>query len=393
MTAQPDAHPHTLPLPLDLRSDEAVATYVQQRWGRLLEDAGAGAARRYEEAEACPREFLRRAADEGLHRLGLPQDVGGDGFGPDVWGRVLEEVTYQCDEAALSLVVSMSTSIAQTLHQSGDPYLTAHYVRPLVTGELTATLAFTEDADFFSWETRLTPDGDGGLLSGRKCYLTGGLLSDVFLVYALAHEGRLAACLVHRDDPGVELTPAGGLGARSAGMAALTLTGVRLAPERILTWTDGLDHSQWYLNERRSMQASWTVGRMRQLVDRCAARLRTVTRQGRPVLDHANVAAGLGRMHIATDVARTMTHDVLDRQARGETDLVYDAKISAAKHFTAEQALLIAQEALRVLGGHAFYGDEYYGRYLRDCAGLIPAGGTQHSLEITLGSMVARRLI
>ncbi|MBP5935548.1 acyl-CoA dehydrogenase family protein [Streptomyces acidiscabies] len=374
-------------------SGDAIGELVGERWGGLLEEIGAGAAERYAAGEAFPRSFLARAAQAGLHRLSMPKDVGGEGLGSNVWGRVLEEMTHRCDEAAFPLVVSMSTSIAFTLHQSGDAALTENYVRPLVSGELTATLGFTEDADFWSWETELTRDGECGVLSGRKSYLTGGLLSHVFLVYAGSGQGRLAACLVHHDDPGVTVTPANGIGLQSAGMAVLDLAEVRLGQERILTWTDGLDHSQLYLNERRSMQAAWTVGRMRALVDRCAARLRTATRQGRPVLDYPNVAAGLGRMHIVTDAARTMTHDVLDRQARGETDLTYDAKISAAKHFSAEQSMLIAHEALRVLGGHAFYGDEFYGRYLRDCAGLIPAGGTQHSLEITIGNMVAKHLI
>src|SRR5436305_1492463 len=89
-----------------------------------------------------------------------------------------------------------------------------------------------------------SPGGDrrrGGIVAGRKIYLSGGMLSDGFLVYAsTAERGQLAACLVHRDDPGVELVLTGGVGFKSAGMAALTMTRVRLGPERILTWTDGL---------------------------------------------------------------------------------------------------------------------------------------------------------
>ncbi|WP_170155319.1 acyl-CoA dehydrogenase family protein [Lentzea atacamensis] len=374
-------------------SMEAVGEFVQQRWGELLDEVGAGAAERYAAGEAFPRKYLIQAAQKSLHGLALPREIGGEGMGSNVWGRVLEEMTFRCDESAFSLVVSMTTSIAFTLYQSGDARLIDNYVRPFMSGELAATLAFTEDADFWSWGTTLTRDGDGGVLSGRKSYVTGGLISDVFLTYAAAEPGRLAACLVHRDDPGVRLIPAEGMGFQSAGMAVLEFIDVELGPERILTWTDGLDHSQLYLNERRSMQASWTVGRMRGLVARCAASLRTTTRQGQPVLDYANVAGALGRMHMLTDVAQTMTHDVLDRQARGETDLVYDAKISAAKHFSAEQAMNLAHQALRALGGHAYYGDEYYGRYVRDCAGLIPAGGTQDSLEITIGALVAKNLL
>jgi alkylation response protein AidB-like acyl-CoA dehydrogenase len=375
-------------------SSETIGGLVEQQWGALLEEIGAGAAARYAAGETFPRQFLTQAADLGLQRLSLPEDIGGGGMGLDLWGRVLEEITYRCDEAAFSLVVSMTTSIAIALYQSGDPQLIQNYVQPFMSGELTATLGFTEDADLFSWETVLTRDGPGGIVSGRKIYLSGGMLSDVFLVYANTVErGQLAACLVHRDDPGVELVLTGGVGFKSAGMAALTMTDVRLGPERILTWTDGLDHSQLYLNERRSMQAAWTVGRMRGLVDRCAARLRSTTRHGQPLLEFPNVAAALGRMHIITDVARTMLHDILDRQGSGESDLVYDAKISAAKHFSAEQAMYLAHQALRVLGGHAFYGDEFYGRYMRDCAGLIVSGGTQDSLEITIGTMVANRHI
>src|SRR5437870_5519651 len=90
-------------------SDEAMGQFVEQRWGALLEEIGAGAAARYAAGETFPRRFLTQAADLDLQRQSLPQEIGGGGMGLDQWGRVLEEITYRCDEAAFSLVVSMTT--------------------------------------------------------------------------------------------------------------------------------------------------------------------------------------------------------------------------------------------------------------------------------------------
>lgn len=370
-------------------SDE-ITELVRGRWGPLLAEIGAGAADRYTKGTTLPRKFLAMAGEAGIQALSFPREQGGGGFDPVTWGRILEEIACQCEEAAFPIILSMSTGVASVLCKTGEEAVLRKYALPLISGERTATLAFSEDADLFSLRTILRRTETGYRLSGRKDYITGGLVADLFLTYARDGDGCLVACLVEADQTGVEVQPAGGIGFRTCGMASLTLHDVELAREQVITGEEGLGHAQLYLNHRRLILSCLVTGLMRALFDRCLARLRVTVRHDQPVTELPNVQAAVGRMYIAVEAAKAMVHEALAKVAGGEVDPLFDPAISAAKHFATEQALYVADQAFRVLGGHGYYGDPFYGRYLRDCVGLLCAAGTQEVLEINLGALAVK---
>lgn len=367
-----------------------ITELVRGRWGSLLADIGAGAADRYTSGATLPRKFLTMAGEAGIQGLFFPPDLGGGGLDPVTWGRVLEEIAFQCEEAAFPIILSMSTGVASVLCKTGQEEVLRKYALPLISGERTATLAFSEDADLFSLRTTLRRTEGGYRLSGRKDYITGGLAADLFLTYARDDDGCLVACLVEAGQPGAEVRPAGGIGFRTCGMASLTLHDVELSREQVITAEEGLGHAQLYLNYRRLILSCLVTGLMRALFDRCLSRLRVTVRHDQPVTELPNVQAAVGRMYIAVESAKAMVHETLTKVAAGKADLLFDPAISAAKHLATEQALYVADQAFRVLGGHGYYGDPFYGRYLRDCVGLLCAAGTQEVLEINLGALAVK---
>jgi alkylation response protein AidB-like acyl-CoA dehydrogenase len=369
--------------------EAAVRRQVEARWGRLLMEVNAGAADREAAGTPLPERFLTAAGAQGLLGLSLPTPVGGGGLDLLSWIMVLEEIGYRCRDSGFALILGVRVAIAGALIELGRPDLIARYVRPMVAGKLGFALAYSEDADAFAMHTTLSRAPGGFRLSGRKDFLTGGQQADVILTYARDETGDLRACLVHRDDPGVEVIPLHPVGMHTSGPAALALRDVPLPEHRIVVATDGLSHAQRLLNARRLMVAAAPLGRARDLVERSVARLRTAIRQDEPLAERPNVQAAVGRMVIAVETSRAVLYRAAERVASGQGDPLFDPLVSTAKHAAVTGVRSVLEEALHVLGGHFYYGDPYFGTCLRDFAGLVAVAGTQDLLEINLGALLA----
>jgi alkylation response protein AidB-like acyl-CoA dehydrogenase len=369
----------------------AVAELVDDRWGGLLAEIGETAAERDEARMPPPPELMAALAAAGYQAFSLPERIGGQAADALTWGLVLEQVGYRCEDSALPMIMNHQIDIARTVCESGRVDLIDAYAIPIVQGTCRAGIAYSEDADAFSFRTVLRRKGDGLVLSGHKTYVTGGLTSDVFLTYALDEAGDMQACMVQRDDPGVTVAAALPSGMRTAGASSVTFEDVALAPERILAASDGLTHAQRFLSNQRLWAACAPLGRAQAVVAGCAVYLSTHERYGEAVTDFKNVQASLGRMYIAVESARAVLYHALDHVARGHAEPVFDPVVSAAKCFAVDQLRFVLERAQGLLAGHGFYGTEHLGRYVRDFSGLALLAGTQDIIEVNLGAGVVAR--
>ncbi|WP_189637356.1 acyl-CoA dehydrogenase family protein [Rhodococcus sp. ARP2] len=375
---------------VDARRAE-VAELVQRRWGTLLTEISSTIVERDDARKPPPADLMAATGQTGLQALSLPPEVGGEGVDALTWGMVLEQIGYFCKDSALPLIINHQVDIARLICESGRNDLIERYARPVAEGHCGAGIAYTENADAFSFRTVLHQKEDGYLLNGYKSYITGGQMSDYFLTYALDQTGDMLACLVQSDDPGVTVTPAVPMGMKTAGASSISFDNVMLPTERILEASDGLTHAQRFLGNQRLWIACAPLGRAQAVLDECAVQLAGTTRYGEPVTDLKNVQASLGRMYIAIESARAMLYQALIRVSEGNTEPVFDPMVSAAKVFAVEQIRFVLERALGILGGFAFYESPHLGRYMRDFAGLSLAAGTQDILEVNLGAGVVAR--
>src|SRR5205807_7544610 len=184
----------------------------------------------------------------------------------------------------------------------------------------------------FAMRSTLRPHSGGYLLDGHKSYVSGGVLADVFLTYAVDGTGDMVAVLVHRDDPGVEVVPVESIGHRSTGPASVTFRGVPLPPDRLVQDSDGLTHAQLFLNDRRLLIACAPVGRAQAILERCVERVASTVRYGEPLAEMKNVQATLGRMYVAIEASRATMYRALRRMVDGYGDPLFDPVVSAAKY-------------------------------------------------------------
>ena len=364
-----------------------VANLVRDRWGDMLAELNRTAHERDTAELPPPPEIMRQAGESGLQGLPLPKEVGGAGVDRLTWGMVLEQIGYLCGDTGFPHLISINATIAQLVYEAGRAALVNDYVIPIAAGNCTAGIAYSEDSDAFDFQTRLRAHGDAFLLSGRKHYITGGLLADVFLTYALDEYGDMRALMAHRADRGVVVSRADALGYRSTAAGTVTFTDVVVTPERMVVDTDGLTHAQRLLSDQRLWIVCAPLGRAQGILEECIARLERTHRYGERLAEFRNVQVSLGRMFIALEAARNMLYRALTHLDDGAAEPVFDPIVSAAKCFVVDQIRLVIDLALRLEGGYGYYGHPDLGRYLRDYTGLVIAGGTQDILEANLGAL------
>jgi alkylation response protein AidB-like acyl-CoA dehydrogenase len=136
-----------------------------------------------------PAVWAQMANELALQGLGVPEEYGGQGYGPVELYVVFEEMG-----AALLCSPYFSTVAlaANALLLVGDDASKNDYLPGIASGETIATVALTDDDgrwDLTATSTTATRDGDGYRLSGVRNYVTDGSTASLLLVPAMTDAG------------------------------------------------------------------------------------------------------------------------------------------------------------------------------------------------------------
>lgn len=388
-------HAVTVDKPLDLaaaRGSRHDRADVGRRFGPFIRDhVDPGSDARDRDATECPPELMRAARDVGLFSYALPIELGGGGADVCEWGAVLEQIGYLSDDRSFPALLSARVWVTEMLFRTGRRDLIDRYVRPMARAERFGSFAYSDGADPFTFSSTVRRDGKTLVAGGEKPFVTGAMTADIFLVFLNDQDsGDLAAVLLERGDPGLDVEPVDALGMRGLGLGSLRMDDVRVPADRLVLACDGLSLAQQMLNARRVLLVAPLVGAMQALHEHCIERLRETRRYGDALVEMQGVQAALGRQYIAVESSRAILHRALSLLAGHEPGLdpTFDPVISAAKYEITNHAIQLAVSALRLLGGRGYLRGPAE-RFLRDACALLAAAGTQDVLEIDLGMRAA----
>jgi len=195
-----------------------------------------------------PPDLWRAMADEGLFRIGLPAEHGGDGGNYADIAAAERLLVEEGGSTGLAGVWGGHQMVARWfLAGFGNPAQQKHFLPALASGALTAGVAISEPkvgAHPKHLTTTATREDGAYRLDGDKSYVTNGDIAGLYVVLAItaidAKEGgggrkRYSFFLVPRDTPGLEVvaapTPAT---MRPVGHVALRLRGCRLPASAVL---------------------------------------------------------------------------------------------------------------------------------------------------------------
>jgi alkylation response protein AidB-like acyl-CoA dehydrogenase len=132
-----------------------------------------------------PDVWKQLAEDLGLTGIHIPEEYGGSGFTFVELGIVLEELgrSLFCSPFFSSIVLG-----ANAILNAGTPEQKQALLPQIASGEVRATLAFTEPSGDWTLEG-ITLEADDGKLSGTKTYVIDGGTADLIVVAAREADG------------------------------------------------------------------------------------------------------------------------------------------------------------------------------------------------------------
>ncbi|MET8515885.1 acyl-CoA dehydrogenase family protein [Streptomyces sp. NPDC005077] len=291
-----------------------------------------------------------QAADQlRLPGLAIPEEYGGDGFGPVELGVVMEEMgrALLCAPFFASVVLAV-----QALLASGDSEACARHLPGIASGRITATLAVAEDSG--SWDpalisARAVPDGDGAWqLSGRKAFVIDGTTADLLLVVARTVAGP-SLFAVDREAAGLSVERMETLDATRA-MARLTFDAVPAT----LVGSDGAGGRVMakVLDIATVGLAAEQAGGARRCLEMSADHARTRHQFGRPIGSFQAVKHKCADMLVQVELAEAASREA----ARLAAEDAPDSPVAAAvAHACCSRAYVFAAlENIQVHGGIGF---------------------------------------
>jgi SfnB family sulfur acquisition oxidoreductase len=199
-----------------------------------------GAAERDRERR-LPVAEIDQFSQSGLWAITVPKEYGGAG----VSNVTLAEVTAIIAEADASIgqIPQNHFYMVESLRLSGTEAQKKRYFQRVLDGDRLGN-AFVEigtrtPVDF---KTRLTPHGDGYLLTGQKFYSTGSLFAHLILVVALNEKDRTSVAFLERATPGLQIVDDwSGFGQRTTGSGTTTFDSIPVARDQVIPHQDVFD--------------------------------------------------------------------------------------------------------------------------------------------------------
>jgi alkylation response protein AidB-like acyl-CoA dehydrogenase len=295
------------------------------------------------------RDVWHLMADQlGLAGLAIPEEYGGSGYGFVELAIVFEETgaTLLC-----SPLLSTVALAANALLLSDDTEAKMRYLPKLAAGELTATLAFTEDDG--QWDpaksamTAVPCDG-GWLLTGTKSFVVDGHTAELILVAARTDAG-LSLFSVPGNAPGLTRTALPTMD-QTRKQARLTfadtpaeLIGTAGGAEAVLART--LDLAVVAL-------AAEATGGAQRCLDMSVAYAKDRIQFGRPIGSFQAIKHMCADMLVQVESARSASSYAGHTAAEENQDLPIAA--STAKAFCTEAFFHAAAQNIQIHGGIGF---------------------------------------
>jgi alkylation response protein AidB-like acyl-CoA dehydrogenase len=327
-------------------------------------------AREWDEQEIFPVETLRAAASLGFAGLYVREDVGGSGLTRLDAALIFEELAQGCTSTAAYL--SIHNMVAWMIDAYGSQAQRRRFLPPLCTMQYFASYCLTEPdagSDAVRLATRARRDGDHYVLDGAKAFISGGGVSDLYLVMARTGEAgaRGISCIaVEKDTPGLSFgAQEKKLGWKSQPTAMVRFDHCRVPVEnRIGAEGQGFRIAMAGLDGGRLNIAACSLGGAQFCLDRTVAYMKERRQFGSRLADFQALAFRVADYATELESARLMLHRAALAVGRGEPGATRLAAM--AKRLATDVGFEVVNGCLQLHGGYGYLRDHPIERVLRD---------------------------
>jgi alkylation response protein AidB-like acyl-CoA dehydrogenase len=332
------------------------------------------------QASAALRQWVRARAEAlGLYRLLQPAELGGGGLGP-LGATALHEEIAAAGVTLGRLVLGGDGGLLRRGTQAQQERL----LRPVLRGERTAALAFTDSRE--GPRTTAVGRDAGFVVSGVKAFVTDGPHADLLVVVGTVTENPggptgSAVFAIPREAPGVRLlreirTMDGAV------HGEFQLAQVAVGPDDVIgAIGEGLPQALESITALRLRAAASACGAGVWALAYTQGQVARPHRSGRPLAEREQVRAMVADS--ATDLyAARATLYAAARRAEAGADVA--AEVCMAKIFATDAVTRIVDRAIQLAGGAALVEDHPLARLYRKIRAWRIAEGATEVLRLTI---------
>jgi butyryl-CoA dehydrogenase len=341
---------------------------------------------------------VRDLTDAGLMGMTIPMEFGGKGASFYDVVNVVEEIAKACTLTARIVVEANMGGISAVMAYGTEkqkafaaPFVLAGDKPAICITEPNAGSAATE------METTARRVGKKYLLNGRKHWITGGGVSQLYLIFArvIDEDGKsegITGFLVHYDaNNGV--TPKGfnivgrehTMGLCGMPEAELHFEDLEVSEDMMLSTPSGIKRGFGDLmnayNSQRVGAGTIAMGVAAGAMGHAKRYLKERHQFGRPIGEFQGLQWMLADMDTAVHASRLMLHEAAKSRGAGNSSFPDMMMAARAKAFASEQAIKVVDNALQIFGARGYGDKEPLERMYRDVRMFTIGGGTAQILK------------
>lgn len=369
---------------------------IRETVRRLAKEKVAPRATQIDETNEFLYDLKEAFVENGLLKMGLPQEHGGIGANVATICMVMEEMSKVSFTGA-SFLFSVHL-IIELLLSVGNEEQKKRFFNQLSQGDKIAAMAVTEPnvgSDLSSMRTRAVLKGDYYILNGTKCFISLGGVADLYGVFASTCPHKktkgLSAFIVLRETNGLSVGKIENpMGMRGAAGAEIIFEDAKVPKENLLGKEgDGFMILVNSLNVERLWFASMALGTSQGALDYAVQYAKQRVQFGRPIAEFQGIQFMLADMAIQIEVGRSILYDAASEIDRGiKND---GSKSAIAKFFITDTAMKVTTDAVQILGGYGYIKEYPVERMMRDAKATQIAAGTNQIQRVLIARSLLRK--
>jgi len=349
----------------------------------------------FDREETFDLDLWRRACELGFVGVFIDQPYNGAGMGFLEHCLITEE--FWAVDPGIGQAIISCTFGSELLLLFGSEDQKQLVLPQLLSGKAMIATAITEPdagSDVTSATTAAVRDGDEWVMNGSKMFTTNGNLATYILVFCRtdpqnpSRHKRHSFILVPTGAPGFKAKKIHGkMGIRASDTAEISLNNVRL-PCTNLVGEEGAGFNQLmaFFDRTRLHICAQAVGLARGALEESIRHTKERRQFGAPLASFQVTQFKIAEMATRIRAARNIYYEAAWSVDQGKVD---PALIAMAKWFSAEVALLCADEAVQMHGGYGYI-DEYKVNRLYRAAKVLDIYEGTKEMEKTI---IARSLL
>ncbi len=327
-------------------------------------------ARDWDEGEVFPVEALRKAAALGFAGIYVKEDVGGAALSRLDATIIFEQLAQGCTSTAA--YISIHNMVAWMIDAFGAEVLRRKFVPKLCTMAHFGSYCLTEPesgSDAASLKTRARREGEHYVLDGAKAFISGGGVSDIYLVMVrTGGEGPkgISCLVVEKGTPGLSFgAPEKKLGWKSQPTAMVMFENAKVpVANRVGAEGEGFKIAMVGLDSGRLNIAACSIGGAQFCLDRTIEYMRERKQFGSRLSEFQALRFRIADFATELEAARLMVRRAAVLVGARESDATRFAAM--AKRLATDTGFEVVNGCLQLHGGYGYLRDHPIERVLRD---------------------------